>query len=258
VLGRWLRERRLRRLRDRARTLDPPALADDLDDLREAAADGGEQTRALAVEALAALARSGGGDARRADDVDDDTTDGPARDGRSVPERAADALAAALPVADDAAESTVVRTLRYVATERSGGVVDGDRLDDPCAAAVDDWNHAAHRRVCVDCGVFLRAGLAMPATRKALWTALSAGSPPVRRNAALAYLQVADASAVVDDPAAVATELQAVVAGRNEPLPATGTAARALAGGRTVSEAADRFGSASRSPAARARGRQRD
>jgi len=244
VLGRWLRERRLQRLRDRARTLDPPALADDLDDLRDAAADGDERTRALAVEALAALARAGGGtdDLRARGGASQTTASGDPSP--PVPERAAVALAAALPVDDDGTEADVIRTLRYVVTERAGTAVGGDRLDGACAAAVDDWDHAAHRRICVDAGVLLRAGVSLPATRGALWTALSEGPPSVRRNAALAYLQVTEAPGVVDDPAAVAAELRTVVTEHRETLPATGTAARALAGGRTVREAAERFGSA--------------
>ena len=225
MLERWLQERRLRRLRDRARTLDPPALADDVDDLRTAAREGDGRARTLAVEALSALARAGDGSGAESDG-----------DGTDVPERAAAALVDALPVGDDALEADTLRTLRYVVTERPDSGV-ADRLDAPVAAAVDDWDHAAHRRVCVDAGVLLRAGVALPEARAALWTALEGGPPEVRANASLAYLQVAATPGVLDDPAAVAAELGSVTAGR-DPFPSRGSAARALADGRTVQEAA--------------------
>ncbi len=228
MLGRWLQERRLRRLRDRARTLDPPALADDVADLRTAAREGDDRTRTLAVEALSALARAGAGDGGEDEQP-------PTREA-SVPERATTALVDALPFADDALAADALRTLRYVVTERPDSAV-ADRLDAPFAAAVDGWDHAAHRRVCVDAGVLLRAGVAMPETRAALWTALEGGPPAVRTDASLAYLQVAATPGVLDDPAAVAAGLHSVAAGR-EPFPPQGSAARALADGRTVEEAA--------------------
>lgn len=221
-MRRWLRTHRLRRLRDRARTLDPAALTGEVDALQTAARDGDDRTRRLAVEALTALARST-----------------PDEDGAaSVPERAAVALSEILPV-DDALTADALHTLRYVVTERPDSVVVDD-LDAPFAAAVDDWDHAAHRGVCVDAGVLLRAGVAMPATRSALWTAVESGPPAVRADASLAYLQVADTPETVDDPGAVAAELRSVAAGR-DPFPSPGSPARTLAGGRTVGEAARLF-----------------
>jgi len=224
VLGRWLRERRLRRLRDRARTLDPAALSDDVEDLRTAARESDGHARTLAVEALSALARAGDGDG--------ETVAGAV----SVPERAATALVESLPLEEGTLTADTLRTLRYVVTERADSAA-ADRLDGPFAAAVDDWDHAAHRQVCVDAGVLLRAGVAMPETRAALWTALTEGSPEVRANASLAYLQVAADPTTVEHPAAVAAELRSVATGRGE-FPSPGSAARTLADGRTVSEAA--------------------
>ncbi len=231
MLGRWLRKRRLRRLRDRARTLDPEALSDDVEDLRNAAQDGDERALTLAIEALSALARAGSGSS-----AVDENRGGAGRD-ESVPERATAALVDVLPLEKDTLEADALRTLRYVVTERPDSAV-ADRLDAPFATAVDDWDHAVHRRVCVDAGVLLRAGVAMPETRTALRTALDGGPPEVRTNASLAYLQVAATPAVVDDPGAVAAELRSVAAGR-DPFPPPGSAARALADGHTVAEAAD-------------------
>jgi len=196
-------------------------------DLRTAAREGDDRARTLAVEALSALARGGSGSGDEGDGSTDE---------ESVPERAAAALVDALPFENDALDADALRTLRYVVTERPDSAA-ADRLDGPFAAAVDDWDHAAHRRVCVDAGVLLRAGVAMPATRAALWTALEGGPPEVRANASLAYLQVAATPAVLDDPSAVAAELESVATGR-DPFPSEGSAARALADGRTVQEAA--------------------
>lgn len=192
-------------------------LADEVPALRAAALEGSDGDRTLAVEGLAALARADGGS--------------------SVPDRAATALVETLPALDDGLAADVLRTLRYVAVERPDAPVRG-RLDEPVAAAVDDWDHAAHRRVCVDAGALLGAGVSMPATRETLRVALETGPPAVREHAALAFLQVADRPEALDDPAAVAEGLRAAVRGREEPLPAPGTAARTLADGRTVSEAA--------------------
>lgn len=231
MLGRWLRERRLRRLRDRARTLDPAALADDVADIETAARESDGRARTLAVEALSALARAGPGSGSGAE-----SGKNPTGEEMSVPERAAAALVDALPFGNEALAADALRTLRYVVTERPASGV-ADRLDGPFAAAVDDWDHAAHRRVCVDAGVLLRAGVTMPETRAALWTALEGGPPEVRTNASLAYLQVAATPGALDDPGAVAAELRSVASGR-DPFPSQGAAARALADGRTVDGAA--------------------
>lgn len=254
----WLRERRARRLRDRARTLEPAALADDVDDLAETAASADGETRALAVEALGALARGGTdprdeiGAAGSADgegasasgnDVDRDATadEGANADENSddpVPERAAVALAAALPLSDDEVEADALQTLRYVVAERPATAAT-EHLDAPLAAAVDDWDHAVHRQVTLDAGVLLGAGVSLPQTRAALWAALDGGPPAVRDHAALAYLQVADRPDVLEDRAAVAAALREVARGREGAWPPEGSPARTLAGGRTVREAAD-------------------
>lgn len=242
----WLRERRARRLRDRARTLDPAALTDEVDDLADVATNADGETQALAVEALAALAR-GGADPRdeRAEPGPEESAPGSdgdgggdERPGDAVPERAAVALAAALPLSDDELEADAVQTLRYVVTERPATAVTG-RLDASLAAAVDDWGHTAHRQVTLDAGVLLGDGVRLPETRAALWAALDGGPPAVREHAALAYLQVADRPDVLEDRTTVAAALRAVARGRDESLPPEGSAARTLAGGLTVREAAD-------------------
>lgn len=226
MFGRWLRERRVRRLRDRARTLGTADLADDVDTLRTAAVEGEGRRQTLAVEALSALAR--GGTAPRADGDESDA---------SVADRAAAALVAALPATDDRLAADTLRTLRYVVDERPGAVAVG-RLDEPLAALVDDWEHAAHGAVTLDAGALLGGTEPdLPATRAALWAALDGGTPAVREHAATAYLQVADRPDRLADPAAVADALRSVVQGRTAPLPPEGSVARTLAGGRTVSDA---------------------
>ncbi len=238
----WLRERRVRRLRNRARTLpaDEAASEADLATLATAVRDGdgdGER-RALAVEALGALARGTVPGVDAADRSGGDPT--------SVPERAAVALADALPaVEDDELAARALRTLRFVVVERPDSAA-ADRLDAVCAAAVDDWDHAVHRQVTIDAGALLAAGADLSATRAALWTALDAGPPAVREDAALAYSLLAGDPDSVSNPDRVAAALGEVV--RDPPdddaFPPEGSAARTLADGLTVAEAAERFAAA--------------
>lgn len=224
--GRWLRERRARRLLERARHgagVDEDAVAE-LVDL--CSADPG--SRRMAAEALEALAR-------RAD---------------PSPVRAAatDGLVELLNGEDPDLAAAAARALRYVALERPGVV---GRLDEPYAAILSEGDDDAGRDVAIDAGMVLsrvEAAADLPATREALRDALAGGSDRTRRDAALAYVLAADSVGEFDHPGEIAEGLAILESGVDGDLPAEGTTARGLAEGRTVEDAVAAFRDAAGSP----------
>jgi len=219
--GRWLRQRRARRLLDRARhgpasRLDGEAV-ERLGALLEA--DGSRQ---VAAEALEAIARAG--------------EDGPVR------AAATDLLVEVVADGDPDQQATAARSLRYVALRRPAVV---PRLDDPYAGILSDHRHGAHREVAVDAGMVLSrvdgAATDLPGTRETLREALVGGPDDARRAAAIAYVVAADRADDFDYPGSVAEGLAILRAETDGEFPAAETAERRLAEGRTVADAVDAY-----------------
>lgn len=222
---RW-RERRARRLLDRARSHEPAALDGIVPTLRGIVAtdDGGARFRA--VEALAAVARSG--------------------QAHPVRSRATDALVELLAEGSDPVRAAVSPEVRYVALERPAVV---PRIDEPFAAVLTDGGHAPRSRVATDAGILVAEGDAgddLPATMGALEELLVGGDPAARRAAVRAYLLVAGSPSAVPNPGTVAEHLAILGGELDEPLVGADAHLRHLADGRTLADAAAAFAAADR------------
>ncbi len=221
---RRLRERRARRLLARARHGDPDRLAGVVTDLGALAnVDGRGRAATLAVEGLAAIARSENESQSR--------------------RRATDALVEVLADDDEALANAAAEQLGYVGLERPETL---DRLDPAYATVLADWDHLAHRRVAVDVAAIAvrhhRGGRdPLPVARRRLRECLLAGAREVRVDAASAYVVMADRPEVVDDAETVAGYLSILAGDLDREVPAPDTQARRVADGRTVSEAIDRL-----------------
>lgn len=223
--GRWLRDRRARRLLERAR--HAPDVDEGLVEDLEALLPADPRSRRAAAEALESLARR--------------------RDPSSARARATDRLVDLLGDDDPALQAAAARALRYVALERPDVV---ERLDDPYAAILGDGRHDAHREVAVDAGMVLSEVTAaaedLPATREALRETLAGGSDRDRRSAALAYVLAADRAGAFDHPGEIAEGLAILGSGIEGDLPAESTTVQSLAEGRTLTDAVTAFREASR------------
>jgi hypothetical protein len=223
---RWLRTRRARRLRRRARSLDP-ADADGVVEACRALANGrGGDERLLAVEGLEAVARKG--------------TDHPVRDA------AVDALLATVRGGGDRVGAAAVRSLRYVGLDREAAV---PRLDGPVSTALDRWDHPGHDRIAVDAGMLLgRADPRhdLPAVRETLLECLAGGPRDVREHAAVAYVLAADDPDRFDRPREVREHLSILRGAVDGELPAPDSPARRLADDRTLRDAVDALGGGGR------------
>lgn len=217
----WIRRRRARRLERRARTLRPAELDDSTVYALAELASGDGETRFLAVEGLAAIARNGQRD--------------PTRD------RATEALLSVLREGDDDLQAVAARSLRYVALEREPVV---ERLDGPFARILDRWDHAAHREVAADAGMLLARPNPrhdLPEVVTSLREALVGGPPAARGNAAVAYVLAAEHPDRFERPDHVAEHLAILGGDRDAALPPPDDPVRTLAGGRTLDDAVEAF-----------------
>lgn len=217
--SRWLRARRARRLRDRARhgSGTDPETVEALSEFL--AADG--PAREIAAEGLEVVARTG--------------DDGSAR------AAATDRLVSTVGAENPDLAARAARSLRYVALRRPGVV---PRIDGPYADVLSDPRHGAHRPVAVDAGMVLSrvdgAAADLPATREALRETLLGGPDDARRHAGVAYAIAADRAGAFADPRTIAEGL-AILGSRDGSIPASGSTARRLAEGRTVADAVTAF-----------------
>jgi hypothetical protein len=174
--------------------------------------------RTVAVEGLTAVARSR---------ADADPT-------MTVRDRATDALVEALAEGDGDLVRTVSPELRLVATERPAVA---ERLDDPVAAVLGDFDHPAHQRVAADIGLLLAERgeeAPLPAVQAALRGCLG-GPDDVRANVATAYVLVGGRPKVVREPGFVAERLAILDRSLDRRFPPAGRLRR-FAEGRTVGE----------------------
>lgn len=218
---RRLRDRRARRLLDRARSKSPPNLEGAVPSLQSIVeADEGD-ARFVAVQGLSAIARS--------------------EQSHPVRERAVDALLDLLAEGTDPVRQAVSPELRYVALERPDVVA---RLDEPYAGVIESESGPARRQVATDAGVLLAerdADPPMPATLAALRRLLLGGAPSGRRAAARAYVLLAGTPSAVDEAGTVAEHLAILRGELEEPLFAPDSHLAQVADGRTLDDAVSAY-----------------
>lgn len=217
ILHRRIRDRRARRLLDRARSRDPAELTGIVPDLEAIVSADDGSAQFTAVRALAAVARS--------------DQSHPVRDS------ATDALIEALATGTESLQAAVGPELRYVALERPAIV---PRLDQPYADILLAPGTHASRRVAIDVGILTAVHgpeTQLSGAREALQETLLGGTGPDRRAAGIAYVLMAGTPSVTDDPGPIAEHL-AILRGELEveQLPQKPHLQR-LADGRTLDDA---------------------
>lgn len=218
---RRLRDRRARRLLDRARSQSPEDLDGIVPALETIVAADDADARFRAVGALSALARR--------------------RQSHPVRERATDALVAILEDGTPAVQVAVSPELRHAALERPALVA---RLDEPYAGIVASGDHRARRRVTTDAGILLAdhgTDVDAPAVREALRELLVGGHREGRRTAATAYVLLAGSPSLVDDPGTVAEHLAILEGELDEPPIPADSHLRPLADDRTLGDAIEAY-----------------
>lgn len=180
--------------------------------------------RFSAIEALAAIARSG--------------------DPHPVRERASEAIVEILTEGSPDVRSAASPEARYVALERPSFAA---RIDDPYASILASGDPVVRRRVATDAGILLAEhgdGASMPATREALRKTLVSGTAEGRAAAAVAFVLLAEDPTLVGEPSTVAEHLAIIAGEREEPLTGEDSHLRRLADGRTLRDAVEAYGEA--------------
>jgi len=218
---RRLRDRRARRLLNRARSQSPEDLAGIVPTLEAIVAADDADARFSAVRALSALARS--------------------QQSHAVRERATEALVGILEDGPPAVQAAVSPELRHAALERPDLV---GRLDDPYAGILATGDRRVRRRVAIDAGILLAehgTDVDAPATREALRDLLLGGDLAGRRNAAVAYLLLADSPSLVEESETVAEHLAILEGELDEPPIPANSHLRPLADDRSLGEAIEAY-----------------